>query len=66
MGLDKREQPASWTNTTKEAAGHLIVVARKEKIEEVELKLRKLERVMEAVHENLIYLKSRETEMRVV
>jgi len=41
-------------------------VARKEKIEGVELELRKLEGAVEAIHENLLYLKSREAEMRVV
>lgn len=41
-------------------------VARKEKIEGVELELRKLEGVVEAIHENLLYLKSREAEMREV
>ncbi|XWS67577.1 hypothetical protein CRYUN_Cryun04dG0017900 [Craigia yunnanensis] len=34
-------------------------VARKEKIEGVELELRKLEGAVEAIHENLLYLKSR-------
>ncbi|MED6131018.1 hypothetical protein PIB30_005971 [Stylosanthes scabra] len=41
-------------------------VARKEKIEGVELELRKLEGAVEAIHENLLYLKGREAEMRVV
>lgn len=41
-------------------------VARKEKIEGVELELRKLEGAVEAIHENLLYLKSREAEMRMV
>ncbi|XP_028788139.1 transmembrane emp24 domain-containing protein p24delta4-like [Neltuma alba] len=41
-------------------------VARKEKIEGVELELKKLEGAVEAIHENLIYLKSREAEMRIV
>ncbi|XP_062177448.1 transmembrane emp24 domain-containing protein p24delta3-like [Alnus glutinosa] len=41
-------------------------VARKEKIEGVELELRKLEGAVEAIHENLLYLKSREAEMRTV
>ncbi|KAG8368767.1 hypothetical protein BUALT_Bualt15G0080800 [Buddleja alternifolia] len=41
-------------------------VARKEKLEGVELELRKLEGAVEAIHENLLYLKSREAEMRVV
>ncbi|XP_051147438.1 transmembrane emp24 domain-containing protein p24delta3-like [Andrographis paniculata] len=41
-------------------------VARKEKLEGVELELRKLEGAVEAIHENLLYLKTRESEMRVV
>ncbi|KAM7265526.1 hypothetical protein ACFE04_003209 [Oxalis oulophora] len=41
-------------------------VARKEKIEGVELELRKLEGAVEAIHENLLYLKSREADMRTV
>ncbi|KAF5743913.1 transmembrane emp24 domain-containing protein p24delta3-like [Tripterygium wilfordii] len=41
-------------------------VARKEKIEGIELELRKLEGAVEAIHENLIYLKSREADMRIV
>ncbi|KAK6805336.1 hypothetical protein RDI58_003121 [Solanum bulbocastanum] len=41
-------------------------VARKEKIEGIELELRKLEGAVEAIHENLIYLKTREAEMRAV
>ncbi|XP_061337161.1 transmembrane emp24 domain-containing protein p24delta4-like [Gastrolobium bilobum] len=41
-------------------------VARKEQIEGVELELRKLEGAVEAIHENLIYLKGREAEMRTV
>ncbi|XP_060175810.1 transmembrane emp24 domain-containing protein p24delta3-like [Lycium barbarum] len=41
-------------------------VARKEKIEGIELELRKLEGAVEAIHENLIYLKTRESEMRSV
>ncbi|XP_068314129.1 transmembrane emp24 domain-containing protein p24delta3-like [Pyrus communis] len=39
-------------------------VARKEKIEGVELELRKLEQVVEAVHAHLLYLKNREVDMR--
>ncbi|OVA10423.1 GOLD [Macleaya cordata] len=41
-------------------------VARKEKIEGVELELRKLEGAVEAIHENLLYLRTREAEMREV
>ncbi|KAI5661524.1 hypothetical protein M9H77_20847 [Catharanthus roseus] len=41
-------------------------VARKEKIEGVELELRKLEGAVESIHENLLYLKTRESEMREV
>lgn len=48
------------------AAKDWETVARKEKIEGVELELRKLEGAVEAIHENLLYLKSREAEMRTV
>lgn len=48
------------------AAKDWDTVARKEKIEGVELELRKLEGAVEAIHENLLYLKSKEAEMRVV
>ncbi|PON59846.1 TMP21-related [Parasponia andersonii] len=41
-------------------------VARKEKIEGVELELRKLEGIVDAIRENLVYLKNREAEMREV
>ncbi|GMH24755.1 hypothetical protein Nepgr_026598 [Nepenthes gracilis] len=41
-------------------------VARKEKIEGVELELMKLEGAVDAIHENLLYLKSREAEMRTI
>ncbi|KAK9050836.1 hypothetical protein SSX86_030192 [Deinandra increscens subsp. villosa] len=41
-------------------------VAKKEKIEGVEFELTKLEGAVEAIHENLIFLKNREAEMRVV
>ncbi|KAL3538559.1 hypothetical protein ACH5RR_001925 [Cinchona calisaya] len=41
-------------------------VARKEKLEGIELELRKLEGAVETIHENLLYLKSRESEMRSV
>ncbi|KAK1384343.1 transmembrane emp24 domain-containing protein p24delta3-like [Heracleum sosnowskyi] len=41
-------------------------VARKEKIEGVELELRKLEDAIDTIHQNLIYLKTREAEMREV
>ncbi|XP_059648161.1 transmembrane emp24 domain-containing protein p24delta4-like [Cornus florida] len=39
-------------------------VAKKEKIEGIELELVKLEGAVDAIHENLLYLKSREAEMR--
>ncbi|XP_047315099.1 transmembrane emp24 domain-containing protein p24delta3-like [Impatiens glandulifera] len=48
------------------AAKDWETVARKEKIEGVELELRKLEGAVEAIHENLLYLKSREADMRAV
>ncbi|KAL3334863.1 hypothetical protein AABB24_031201 [Solanum stoloniferum] len=41
-------------------------IARKEKIEGVELELMKLKGLAQAVHENLLYLKKREEEMRGV
>ncbi|KAL9245543.1 hypothetical protein vseg_019183 [Gypsophila vaccaria] len=41
-------------------------VAKKENIEGVELEIRKLEGVVESIHENLLYLKTREAEMREV
>ncbi|GLU01035.1 hypothetical protein SLE2022_183610 [Rubroshorea leprosula] len=41
-------------------------VAKKEKIEGVQLVLRRLEGVVEAIHGNLIHLKNREAEMREV
>ncbi|KAH1051903.1 hypothetical protein AAZX31_08G183900 [Glycine max] len=41
-------------------------VAKKEKIEGIELQLRKLEGTVEAVHENLIFLRGREAEIRNV
>ncbi|KAI4366590.1 hypothetical protein MLD38_022451 [Melastoma candidum] len=41
-------------------------VAKKDKIEGVELELRKLEGSVEAIRKNLIYLKNREAEMREV
>ncbi|XP_010939365.1 transmembrane emp24 domain-containing protein p24delta3 [Elaeis guineensis] len=41
-------------------------VAKKEKIEGVELELRKLEDTVESIHQNLLYIRTRETEMREV
>ncbi|CAN1143301.1 Transmembrane emp24 domain-containing protein p24delta3 [Linum perenne] len=41
-------------------------VAKKEKVEGVEQELKKLEGAVEAIHENLLYLKNRESEMRIV
>ncbi|KAL8132366.1 hypothetical protein AgCh_008019 [Apium graveolens] len=41
-------------------------VAKKEKIEGVELELKKLEGAVEAIHGNLLYLRRRESEMRIV
>ncbi|GJN00370.1 hypothetical protein PR202_ga17795 [Eleusine coracana subsp. coracana] len=41
-------------------------VAKKEKIEGVELELRKLEAAVESIHHNLLYLRAREAEMRTV
>ncbi|MBA0782163.1 hypothetical protein Gotri_003025 [Gossypium trilobum] len=68
-----------WTDSHTRGAGEVSVniewktgiaakdwesVARKEKIEGVELELRKLEGAVEAIHENLLYLRDREAEMR--
>ncbi|KAJ9673657.1 hypothetical protein PVL29_023299 [Vitis rotundifolia] len=41
-------------------------VAKKEKIEGVELQLRRLEGIVNAIHENIIFLKEREAKMREV
>ncbi|CAL9121925.1 unnamed protein product [Musa acuminata var. zebrina] len=41
-------------------------IAKKEKIEGVELELRKLEEAVEVIHENLLYLRNREAGMRDV
>ncbi|GAB4861362.1 hypothetical protein Ancab_036524 [Ancistrocladus abbreviatus] len=41
-------------------------VAKKEKLEGVEFELRKLEELVGVIHENLIFLKTREAEMREV
>ncbi|ESQ35912.1 hypothetical protein EUTSA_v10008686mg [Eutrema salsugineum] len=41
-------------------------IAKKEKIQGVELEIRKLEGAVEAIHENLLYLRDREAEMRTV
>ncbi|EPS69255.1 hypothetical protein M569_05513, partial [Genlisea aurea] len=41
-------------------------VAKKENIEGVELELAKLEGVIEAIHENILYLRKRESDMRIV
>lgn len=41
-------------------------LARKEKIEGIELELMKLQGAVEAIHENLVYLREREREMRNV
>ncbi|XP_074591788.1 transmembrane emp24 domain-containing protein p24delta3-like [Curcuma longa] len=41
-------------------------VAKKEKIEGVELELTKLEAAVRAIHDNLLYLKSKEADMREV
>ncbi|XP_048536144.1 transmembrane emp24 domain-containing protein p24delta3-like [Triticum urartu] len=41
-------------------------IAKKEKIEGVELELRKLEVAVQSIHQNMVYLKAREAEMREV
>ncbi|KAG0482630.1 hypothetical protein HPP92_010714 [Vanilla planifolia] len=48
------------------AAKDWDAVATKEKIEGVELELRKLEAQVQAIHQNLLYLKTREADMRQV
>ena len=48
------------------AAKDWDVIAKKEKIEGVELELRKLEVAVQSIHQNMIYLKAREAEMRTV
>ncbi|CAN0880972.1 Transmembrane emp24 domain-containing protein p24delta3 [Linum grandiflorum] len=48
------------------AAKDWETVAKKEKIEGVKVELKKLEGAVEAIHENLLYLKTRESEMRIV
>ncbi|TKY74289.1 Transmembrane emp24 domain-containing protein p24delta3 [Spatholobus suberectus] len=67
----KRQEGAGETTISLEwktgiAAKDWDSVARKEKIEGVELELRKLEGAVEAIRDNLIYLKNREAEMREV
>ncbi|KAF7829845.1 transmembrane emp24 domain-containing protein p24delta3-like [Senna tora] len=69
--LDRQHQEAATTTLSLEwktgiSAKNWETVAKKEKIEGVELELRKLEGAVEAIHENLIYLKDREAEMREV
>ncbi|MED6206978.1 hypothetical protein PIB30_031654 [Stylosanthes scabra] len=48
------------------AATEWETVAKKEKIEGVELELRKLDEAVETIHENLLHLKNRESDMRAV
>ncbi|CAL5043907.1 unnamed protein product [Urochloa decumbens] len=48
------------------AAKDWDTIAKKEKIEGIELELRKLEAAVESIHHNLLYLKAREAEMRTV
>ncbi|KAK1404494.1 transmembrane emp24 domain-containing protein p24delta3-like [Heracleum sosnowskyi] len=48
------------------AAKDWETVAKKDKIEGVELELKKLEGAVEAIHENLLFLRRRESEMREV
>ncbi|KAG0471598.1 hypothetical protein HPP92_016144 [Vanilla planifolia] len=48
------------------AAKDWETIARKEKIEGVELELKKLEELVQVIHQNLLYLKSREANMREV
>ncbi|GLJ46740.1 hypothetical protein SUGI_0985560 [Cryptomeria japonica] len=48
------------------AAKDWEMIAKKEKIEGVELELRKIEVAIESIHENLLYMKSRESELREI
>ncbi|CAN8311649.1 unnamed protein product [Cochlearia groenlandica] len=48
------------------AAKDWASIAKKEKIQGVELEIRKLEGAVEAIHENLIYLRNKEADMRIV
>ncbi|CAH2047105.1 unnamed protein product [Thlaspi arvense] len=41
-------------------------IAKREKIEGVELELKKLEGAVEAIHEHLLYLRNKEADMRIV
>uniref|UniRef100_A0A1J3HBB9 Transmembrane emp24 domain-containing protein p24delta4 n=1 Tax=Noccaea caerulescens TaxID=107243 RepID=A0A1J3HBB9_NOCCA len=41
-------------------------IARKEKIEGVDLELKKLEAAIDAIHENLLYLRNKEADMRIM
>ncbi|XP_018485602.1 transmembrane emp24 domain-containing protein p24delta3-like [Raphanus sativus] len=41
-------------------------IAKKEKIEGVELEIRKLEAAVESIHENLVYIRNKEADMRTV
>ncbi|MED6173681.1 hypothetical protein PIB30_061894 [Stylosanthes scabra] len=65
---NKHEQPltVSLDWRTGISAKDWETVAKKEKIEGVELELRKLEAAVEAIRENLIYMKEREADMREV
>uniref|UniRef100_A0A1J3GR32 Transmembrane emp24 domain-containing protein p24delta3 n=2 Tax=Noccaea caerulescens TaxID=107243 RepID=A0A1J3GR32_NOCCA len=48
------------------AAKDWVSIAKKENIEGVELEIKKLEGAVEAIHENLLYLRHKEAEMRTV
>lgn len=48
------------------AAKDWDTIARKEKMEGVELELTKLEMLVESIHENIVYLRNKELEMRAV
>ncbi|KAJ9146322.1 hypothetical protein P3X46_028603 [Hevea brasiliensis] len=69
--LDSHQQQAGTTTLSLDwrigiAAKDWESVARKEKIEGVELDLRRLEGTVQSIHNNLIYLREREAEMREV
>lgn len=69
--LDDHQQQAGTTTLSLDwkigiAAKDWDSVAKKEKIEGVELDLRRLEGTVQSIHNNLIYLREREAEMREV
>ncbi|XP_050214752.1 transmembrane emp24 domain-containing protein p24delta5 [Mercurialis annua] len=71
FGLENHQQQAGTATLSLDwkigiAAKDWDSVAKKDKIEGVELDLKRLEGVVEAIHNNLIYLREKEAEMREV